>query len=103
VIWGIAIGVAALAGLFAARAVLGSTRFTLARTLGAFVAAFAAYEALLYAFALVDGGLETFSADIVAKLALSDALWLAALLALRAVLTLAAPRWFAQAPAARAA
>ncbi len=93
--WGIAIGIAAFAGLAAARVVLGKSPALLSpRSLLALGAAFVAYEGVLFAWALVAGGLETFSPRIVATIALNDAVWFAGLVALRLVLTRTAPALF---------
>ncbi len=106
--WGLAIGAATLAAMFAARAIMGSERRLVsprlpAAFLAAFLAAFATYELLLYAFAQFAGGLETFSAAIVGDIFRNDAIWFVGLAALRLVLTRAAPRWFGNAHALRAA
>ena len=94
--WGIAIGVAAFAGLAAARAVIGkSPTLVSPRSLLALGAAFVAYEGTLFAWALVAGGLGTFSPRIVGLIALNDAVWFAGLVALRLVLTRSAPALFA--------
>jgi hypothetical protein len=93
--WGVAIGAGAFAGLFAARAA--------ARLPGALIAAplaaFAAYEGLLYVVALGLGGLETFSAEIVLQIARNDAAWFAVLMTARLLLTKAAPRLVGNEPA----
>ena len=60
----------------------------------AFAAAFVVYEAGLFGFALVAGGTGTFTTAIVTAILLNDACWAAALFALHAVLTRAAPRTF---------
>lgn len=100
VAWGVAIGGAAIAALIAAKVVLNGSRAVIApRTAAALIAAFLSYEALLYAFALVDGGLDTFTPDIVAKIALNDLTWFASLAALRLALTRAAPNAFEGDPA----
>jgi hypothetical protein len=77
-VWGAAIGVAALAGTAAAAAILARTRgWPLAAGMAAaFAAAFIAYQALLFLAALGLGGTENFTVDIVAKLAVSDTGWL---------------------------
>lgn len=95
--WGLAIGMATLASLFVARA---AARL---HWLAAPLAAFAAYEGLLYGFAHVAGGLHTFSAEIVMQVARNDALWFAGLIALRLLLGRAAPAWFGSAPKLSAA
>lgn len=88
--WGLAIGAGAVAGFLTARAA--------ARLPGAIVAApvaaFAAYELLLFAVANAIGGLETFSADIVLQIARNDAIWFAGLMAVRFLLTRTAPGLF---------
>jgi len=90
VAWGLAIGLGAFAALFAARAA--------ARLPGGLIAApvagFLAYEGLLFAIAHVLGGLETFSAEIVMQIARNDAMWFAGLMAVRWLLTRAAPDLF---------
>ncbi len=94
VAWGVALGVAALAAMMIAAAVLRSSAPTLVSLAAAFAAAFAAYEAGLFAFALVAGGTGTFTAGIIGQILLNDACWCAALGAVHAVLTRAAPRTF---------
>lgn len=68
-----------------------------------FLAAFAAFEAALFGFALLIGGTETFTPTIVLQLLTNDVLWFAGLLALHGVLTRAAPRVFGPGLALRAA
>ena len=65
------------------------------------MAAFAAYEVLLFAFALVAGGTDTFTPAIVLRILANDAAWLAGLAILYRLLTRAAPRLFGAAPALR--
>lgn len=101
-IWGAAIGVAALVAALIAGAVLGGRRdVAAAPMLGAFAAAFVAYEALLFAFALVAGGTETFAPSIVLLILANDSLWFAGLGLLYYLLTRAAPGLFGPAPALR--
>lgn len=101
--WGLAIGGATLAAMVVARAVVGDRPLVSLRTVTAFLVAFATYELLLYAVALFAGGLETFSAAIVADIFRNDAMWFAGLVALHLVLTRAAPRRFGPAPVLRVA
>ncbi len=99
--WGIAIGVGAFGALVAARLVVGtSPRILSPRTPVALLAAFIAYEVLLFAYALVAGGLDTFAPDIVAGIGMTDLIWFVALAGLHLALTYAAPDRF---PAATAA
>src|SRR5687768_6874005 len=66
--WGGALGAASLAAMAVARTVVGWTGELVAtRLAAAFVAAFAAYEILLFGFAGLAGGLETFTPGIVAQ------------------------------------
>lgn len=90
VAWGVAIGLGAFAGLFAARAVARKQGALIAAPMAAFVA----YEGLLYVAALGLGGLETFSAEIVLQIARNDAMWFAGLMAVRWLLTRTAPSLF---------
>jgi hypothetical protein len=100
--WAGALGAASLAAMMVARAVAAGTGDLVAvRLAAAFAAAFIAYEALLFAFATAAGGLQTFTPDIVTRIAVNDAIWFAALLGLRIGLTRAAPRLFGTAPALR--
>lgn len=93
--WGAALLAASLASVVVAHRVTahalgaGATGLVLC-----FVTAFVAFEGLLFAFAHVAGGLETFTPGIVAKIAANDAVWFGLLLGLRLLLTRAAPRWF---------
>lgn len=92
--WGGALGVATLGAMLIAAAVLGKRAPTLVRLVAAFAAAFIGYEAGLFAFALVAGGTGTFTARIIGQILLNDACWCAALIAVHAVLTRAAPGAF---------
>jgi hypothetical protein len=87
-IWGVAIGVAAATATAGAYAVgrRVATAPVLARAALAFGAAFALFEAVLLAFGLALGETAAFSLGIVGEVALINALWLAALLALQALL-----------------
>ena len=89
--WGVALGVAALAAMTVARAVVGR-RPTPGRVIAAFVAAFAADEALLFGWALVAGGTETFTPAVVARLLLNEAGWFALMAGAWALLAWRAPR-----------
>ena len=90
VAWGIAIGAGAAAGFFAARF---ASRMP-GKIVAAPIAAFAAYELLLYAVAHAIGGLETFTPAIVLEIARNDAIWFAGLMAVRFLLTRTAPALF---------
>lgn len=99
-VWGVALGVASLLAGQVARSVLRDRReLAAAPMLLAFGAAFAVYEGLLFAFALVAGGTGTFTPAIVFQILVNDGLWFAGLSALYVVLTRTAPRWFGSAPA----
>lgn len=103
--WGLALGAGSLAAMLVARGVLA--RAAPDRGLAgavplviAFAVAFAAYEALLFAFALVQGGTETFAPSIVVQILANDAAWALVLALVHAVLARTAPRLFAPAPSA---
>lgn len=83
--WGGVIGGAALAATVAAAACQTVARGwpLLARIAAGFVAAFVVYEAVLLLATAVLGDAQNFAADIVAKLALSDACWLAGIAIVR--------------------
>jgi hypothetical protein len=57
------------------------------RSIIALVSAFVVYEVALRAYAQFGGGAENFSAQIISEIALNDALWFAALMALRFALS----------------
>ncbi|MDO7844485.1 hypothetical protein [Sphingomonas immobilis] len=101
--WGAALLLASLAAMLVAATLLGTRRDFGWRLFAGFVAAFVAYEAALFAFALVAGGAGTFTLSIIAQLAANDALWFAALIALHLGLTRAAPGWFGAGLALRSA
>lgn len=92
--WGVALGVAGIAAMLVAAAVLGRRAPSATGMVSAFLAAFVAYEAGLFGFALIAGGADTFTLPIVLQILLNDACWLVALAVLHAVLTRAAPRTF---------
>jgi hypothetical protein len=82
--WGGAIGIAALAAAAAVSAIVAAMRAPRwSRLVVGFVAAVIVYEVLLFLVALVLGGAENFSPGIVAKVALSNAAWLAGIAILR--------------------
>ena len=96
--WGVAIGVAAFAAFAAARAISGSNSALLSARSGfAFAGAFVAYEGVLFGWAQVAGGLETFSSTIVAGIAANDAAWFVGLALLRLLIVRVAPDRFANA------
>jgi hypothetical protein len=93
--WGVAIGAATIAAYYVARAIVSErTSLLSVQSFLGLAGAFFSYEAILFAFAQLAGGLETFSADIVSKLALSDALWFCGLCILRLALVKLAPAQF---------
>lgn len=92
--WGLAIGLASMAAMMIARRVIGRNGGSAAHLAGAFLAAFAGYETLLFGFALVAGGTETFAPAIVLQILVNDAIWFAGLVALHLVLTRVAPGKF---------
>ena len=92
--WGVALGLASLIAMVVAAAILRKRRGFEWRLLAAFAAGFAAYEAGLFVFALFAGGTGTFTANVIARLAVNDGLWCAGLVALHLALTRAAPGWF---------
>ena len=99
---GLALGIASLAALCvatAARARHGS----LSRLLGAFMAAFATYELVLFAIAQWLGGTETFAPQVVAQIAFAETAWFAGLLLLSQGLQKLAPGLAPHAPAFRPA
>lgn len=100
--WGVALGLASLgAGLVARVMLRGRDDFVVAPMLTAFGAAFVAYEALLFGFALFAGGVETFAPAIVLRILINDGLWFVGLSAFYMGLTRAAPRWFGSTPVLR--
>lgn len=102
--WGLALGVGSLAAVGIAGAVLrGRRNLAVLPLLATFAAAFAGYEALLYGFALVAGGTETFAPAIVLQILVNDGSWFAGLTALHLALTRAAPGLFGRAPQLRLA
>ncbi len=74
-------------------------RLVVSRAVLAFVAAFAVYEAAMYAFAVPLGGVETFTPAIIRMIGVNDALWFAGLMALHLVATSIAPARFGGRPA----
>lgn len=90
---GVSLGLGALAAYAVAHVVLRSGASPM-RAVAALGGAFAAYQLVIYAGALGFGGAENFSADIIAKVALNDAIWFAGLAALNLALTRAVPALF---------
>jgi hypothetical protein len=89
--WGIALGAASIAMVpVAARIADGSVL----RLAIAFLVAFAGWEMLLFGFACVNGGTETFSPPIIWQLLVNEATWLGALTLLHLIATMGAPRLF---------
>jgi hypothetical protein len=78
--WGAALGIAALVACFVASRVLTIARPVWQRLPLAFVAAYAAYEAVLIATGIALGdGMETFSPAMIADIGMINALWFAGL------------------------
>ncbi len=102
--WGIAIGTASLAAGAVAALLLGQrATWSVARLAAAFGLAFLAYEGLLFGFALVAGGTETFATAIVLQILANEGVWFVGLAGLYLGLTRAAPLRFGSAPAVRIA
>ena len=103
-VWGAIIGVAAFAGLGAAKAAFGrETRMISLRTIMALAASVVAYQAIMFVGAYAMDGFESSTAAIVADIARDDFMWFAGLAALRLALGSALPGWFASAPTPRPA
>jgi hypothetical protein len=101
--WGVALGLASLAAMLVARMIVGPRTWSIARIAIAFLLAAAVYETLLYGYALVAGGTDTFTPAIVAQLMLNDGVWCAILVVCHVVLTGLAPKVFGAAPKLRLA
>ena len=100
--WGLALGVGALFAAVVAQSVLRpGARMVAVPMAVAFMAAFAGYELLLFGFALIAGGTETFAPAIVLRIFTNDAMWFVSLAALHQLLTRTAPGLFGPAPALR--
>lgn len=83
--WGGAIGLGAVAALFAARVVGNFGWSNIVATVASFASAFIAYEGTLYLASFGLGGSDAFSFDIVSRILVINALAFAAILALYAV------------------
>ncbi|MEP6785913.1 MAG: hypothetical protein ABI898_09245 [Sphingomonadales bacterium] len=95
VAWGVVIGIGAFVALVAAKSVLrGRSELISPYAVVALLAAFVAYEGVLFAYALVSSGIENFSPTIVATVGLNDVLWFVGLGALHLVLTRTFPAVF---------
>lgn len=102
--WGAIIGVAAFAGLGAAKVAFGrETRLISARSIMALAASIIAYQLVMFAGAFAMDGFESSTPAIVADVARNDMLWFAGLAGLRLALGSALPRWFGSAQALRTA
>jgi hypothetical protein len=96
--WGGALLAASLAAMAVARmTIVDRHELVATRVATGFAIAFLAYEGLLYAFASLVGGIETFAPSIVIQIAFNDTLWLLFLLGLHLILTRTAPAWFGMA------
>jgi hypothetical protein len=99
--WGVIIGVAAYAALAAAKVAFGAeTRLVSVWSVAALAASIIAYQFVMFFGAYAMDGFESSTPEIVATVAGNDALWFAGLGALRLMLGLGLPRWFAAAQAA---
>jgi hypothetical protein len=95
VAWGAIIGIAAFAGLGAAKVAFGSeTRLISIRTAGALAASIIAYQVVMFVGAFAMNGFESSTPAIVADVARNDAMWFSGLAALRLALGISLPRWF---------
>lgn len=104
VAWGGIIGIAAFAGLGAAKfAFSRETRLVSVHTILALAASVIAYQLVMFVGAFAMDGFESSTPMIVADIARNDVLWFAGLAALRLALGTALPRWFGSAQALRTA
>ena len=99
--WGAAMGIASLAAMLVASLVVDPARTSATRFAAAFAAGFVTYEGLLFAFAGVEGGLSTFTPQIIGRIALNDGVWLVALAIVHLALTAGFPRVFGPRPMLR--
>ncbi|MGH6988952.1 MAG: hypothetical protein ACREFD_01140 [Stellaceae bacterium] len=83
--WGVAIGIAAAVATLAAGAILARPSWP--RLGGAFLAAVASYEGVLFLVSLALGGSANFAPRIIALVTLSDAAWLIGVAALGLLLS----------------
>jgi len=96
-LWGLAIGLAALTATVCAKAILRAWPRIVAIALAAAVlAAYASYEVVLLAFTPALGGAGAFTATIVIRLGLLNLFWLIGLIAVCAVFRRAAMLWWRQ-------
>jgi hypothetical protein len=96
---GVSLGLGALAAYAIACSVLRHAK-TPVRIVSALTGAFVTYQLVIFAGALGFGGTDNFSPSIIGGVALNDAIWFAGLGALRLMLGLGLPRWFATAQTA---
>jgi len=85
-LWGLALGVAALLACLTASCVLTVARPVCQRLPLAFVAAYAAYELCLVPVAAVLGGLDSFTPAVVVDIGMVNVLWFAVLAVIGEVL-----------------
>lgn len=99
VVWGFAIGAAALLATVAAAPVIGRVAIPRAVRLGlALFLGYAVYEMTLLVAALFLGGIETFSAVVIAQLGLVNLVWLAGLVALNELVAVLCKTWLGITP-----
>ena len=100
--WGIVIGAAAFAALGAAKIAFGrETRPISLRSIAALAASIVAYQCVMFFGAVGLDGFESSTPEIVAGIVRDDVAWFAGLAAIHALLTRAAPQWFAPGPVAQ--
>lgn len=104
VAWGAIIGVAAFAGLGAAKVSFGAeARLISLRSVMALAASIIAYQLVMFIGAYALDGFASSTAEIVATVARNDIMWFAGLAGMRIVLGTALPRWFGSALTLRTA
>ncbi len=99
VLWGLAIGAAALLATVAAATVIKRAAFPMVVRLGlTLLLGYAVYEMTLLVFALFLGGFETFSPLVVAQIGLVNLLWLVGLVALNELVAILGKTWLGVMP-----
>jgi hypothetical protein len=99
VLWGLAIGAAALLSTTSASIVFKRALWTIVLRLGlALLLSYAIFQVTLFAAALFLGGIETFSPMVVAQLSLMNLVWLAGLIALNELVAFFCKSWLGVIP-----
>jgi hypothetical protein len=101
--WGVALVLASFAAMLTARTILEPQTLTFVRIIAAFLVAVAVDETLLFGYALIAGGTDTFTPSIVMQLVINDGAWCAILVVCHLALTGLAPKIFGAAPKLRLA